>query len=182
MSKIIVGLDIDGPTVRSMSFFFFVYGFGKKIIKIFKINNKELALEKYLDGIWYLMEKLQIFFSGTKGSKQFFKYLQENEIYFVFISARRKRFLAYTIKQVERITNGKNCIILENKSKTLKELGSSIDIFVDDIPKFLDLIKEQNSNCKTFHFLLKNEKYSSDIPHIQIKKLTELIPYLCRFR
>ncbi len=124
------------------------------------------------------MEKFNIFFPGSKGSKIFFKYLKEKDFYFVFISARTKRFMLYTLKQVEKITKRKNCVLLEEKEENLEFFAKTLDFFVDDVPGFLDTIKETNPKCKTFHFLLKKDQYTRDVPHIQIKSLCELIPYI----
>jgi len=179
----IVGFDIDGPVAQSMVFFHYVLVVGKFFARIFGIKeNWRKFLEKIFDLVLDVMAFLNIFFKGSLGSKEFFQFAKEQNIEIVFISARRKKWLIYTIRQVEKVTKIKNPTVLlsdgkgHNKEDNLKKHCKMLDGFVDDCAEFLDIIKQKNISCKTYYLcdskLLPHQNENEDPFGVKITKVS----------
>lgn len=173
----IVGFDIDGPVAQSMVFFHYVLVVGKFFARIFGIKeNRRKFLEKIFDLVLDVMAFLNIFFKGSLGSKEFFQFAKEQNIEIVFISARRKKWLIYTIRQVEKVTKIKNPIILladkkNSKTTNLKRYANALDIFVDDEEGYLDVIEKRNPKCRRFLVkLMSNQKNNKKETKFLLKK------------
>ncbi len=180
----IIGFDIDGPVAQSMVFFHYVKKLGKFLAKVLKIKKRIEFFHCFYDVVWLIMATCGLFFKGTDGIKDFFLFAKARNIEIVFISARRKRWLLYTIKQVEKVTGIKNPMVLlsdekgRNKKDNLKEHGKMLDGFVDDCSEFLDIIKQKNPHCKTYYLcdskLLPHQNENEDPFGIKITKVSSV--------
>jgi len=180
----VIGFDIDGPVAQSMVFFHYVKKLGKFLAKVLKIKKRTKFFHLFYDLVWHVMAICGLFFKGTEGSKEFFQFAGNQNIEVVFISARRKRWLIYTIRQIEKVTKIKNPTVLlsdgkgHNKEDNLKKHCKILDGFVDDCAEFLDIIGQVNPYCKTYYLcdskLLPHQNENEDPFGVKITKVSSV--------